>query len=82
MMYNIYVLYSKKFDRIYIGQSDNIDRRIKQHNSGHVLSTKAYIPFELVYSEHFGTRDEAVQREKDLKSTTGRRFLRKILKEK
>ena len=71
-----YVLYSKKFNRMYIGHSNNIERRIKEHNSGKTKSTKAYIPWKLVHKEMHKTRKEAVTREKYLKSGIGRELLK------
>ena len=78
-MYYTYVLYSKKFDRIYIGYTDNIYFRLKRHNEGLVKSTKAYRPWKLLYHEEFPTRTEAMKREKELKSHKGRDFLRNLL---
>ena len=78
--YFTYVLISQKNSRFYIGQTNNIEKRLQQHNFGKVNSTKPYIPYKLVYLEKFLTKNEAVRREKELKATNGRRFLRKILK--
>ena len=55
--------------------SENPKDRIKSHNSGKVKSTKHYRPFKLVYTEKVGSRDEAREQEKYLKSAAGRRFL-------
>jgi putative endonuclease len=77
--YFVYVLKSENFDRFYIGQTDNIERRLKQHNKGKVLSTIAYVPFKLVLKEEFSSRCDAVAREKELKSTNGRRYIKSIL---
>ena len=74
-----YVIKSIDQDYFYKGHCENIDERLKQHNSGMTQSIKKYIPFELVYSEAFSTREEAVEREKYFKSGAGRRFLRSRL---
>jgi len=50
-MYFTYVLKSHKDDKLYIGYTENLDKRILEHNSGKVKSTKYRIPFELVYYE-------------------------------
>jgi len=73
-LYYIYVLYSDKFDRFYVGLSSDIQRRLKNHNFGHVKSTKAYLPWRIVHFETFETRIEARNREKHLKSAAGRRW--------
>ena len=62
---------------MYIGHSNNIERRIKEHNSGKTKSTKAYIPWKLVHTEMHKTRKEAIAREKYLKSGIGRELLKK-----
>ena len=76
-MFKVYVIYSLNFDRYYIGISNNLNKRIIQHNSGKTRSTKAFIPWKVVYIEEYKTRIEARKREKYLKSAAGRRW-RKI----
>jgi len=78
-MFYAYVLYSEKFDKIYIGQTNNISIRLEKHNSGKVNSTKAYLPWKIIYYEYFKTRSEVMKREKELKSHKGRDFIRKKL---
>ena len=62
--------------------SQNISERIKTHNRGKVKSTKGHRPFELIYKEKTGSREEARKREKYLKSTVGRKFIKKIIMER
>jgi putative endonuclease len=76
-MYFVYILYSSKFDRTYTGMTKNINKRIKEHNSKQNKSTKAYVPWELIFKEEFETRIEARMREKYLKSGNGREYLKK-----
>ena len=73
-MFFVYILYSNKFDRYYVGMTFNLEMRLKAHNSGNVRSTKAYLPWEVIHKEEFVTRIEARQREKYLKSAAGRRW--------
>lgn len=69
-MYFLYIL-RNKCNCLYIGQTNNIERRIKDHQSGNGAKfIKDYGEFELVYSEKFETRDMAMQREKQLKHWT------------
>jgi len=75
-MYYTYVLYSESHDRIYIGQTDDLDYRLKRHNGGLVKSTKAYKPWKIVCSESFNSRSEAMVRERQLKSHKGRDFIK------
>ena len=78
-MFFVYVLYSEKAKRRYVGMSSDPDRRLLEHNGGHTQSTKAYLPWVKVYTESFETLIEARNREKYLKSGIGREFLNKIL---
>ena len=79
MTFYTYVLYSKLFDRLYIGQTDNLERRLLQHKKGKVPSTKPYLPYKLILVEEFSTRKKAVEREKTLKLGKERKWLRKII---
>ncbi len=78
-MFYVYVLYSQKFDRIYIGQTGDITRRLQIHNEGFVQSTKAYKPWKIIYHEKYPTRAQATNRERELKSHKGRDFIRKTV---
>lgn len=80
MKYYVYVLRSKKDGKRYIGITNNIKRRINQHNAGRVLSTKSRIPFNQEYIEEFLYRSTARDREKYFKTAAGRRFLDKLIR--
>ncbi|WP_373059179.1 GIY-YIG nuclease family protein [Zunongwangia sp. H14] len=75
-MYFVYAIRSQLKDWIYVGMTNNVQRRIAQHNAGQNKSTKAYKPFQFLFSENFPTRPEARKREKYLKSTAGKRWIR------
>lgn len=79
-MYTVYVLYSEKNDKIYIGYTSDINQRLLSHN---VLATKGWTksfrPWKLLFSEEFKTITEAMTREKQLKSFRGREFIRKLI---
>jgi putative endonuclease len=77
-MFYIYVLKSIYFAKSYVGQTDNIERRLIEHNIGKSLYTNKYKPWKLIYTEEYKTRVEALRREKYLKSRSGRRELKKI----
>ena len=80
MKYFTYVLFSHKFEQLQIGHTYNLENRFSQHNKGRVASTKPFIPYEIIYFEVFENKDDAVKREKELKSSTGRRFLKQFIK--
>jgi len=78
-MYYIYVLISLKTGKPYVGFTDNIQRRLQEHNSGNSRYTKTRGPWKLIYSEERKTLSEAERREKFFKTGDGRRVLKDIL---
>ena len=66
-MYYVYLLKSKKDDSIYIGYTNNLKRRLDEHNDGLSQFTKSRRPFELVYYEAYKAQTDAEVREKRLK---------------
>ena len=77
MIFSVYILQSTVKNYIYVGITDNIDRRLFQHNHGLNPTTKPYTPFLLIHSEHFETRQAAREKEKYFKTSAGKRFIRK-----
>jgi putative endonuclease len=71
-----YVLRSINFERNYVGFTSNIEERIKQHNSGKTKSTRPYKPWELLFCEEHNSKEEALDREKWLKSGIGREYIK------
>jgi putative endonuclease len=78
MMYCIYAIRSIKRNYIYVGMTNNLTRRITQHNSGYERTTKPYSPFRLIYSKEIDNRISARQHEKYLKSGIGKEFLKTL----
>jgi putative endonuclease len=66
-MYYVYLLKSKKNNSLYIGYTNNIQQRLKKHNSGKVEYTKKYLPWNLIYYESYISLEDAKKREKSLK---------------
>ncbi len=66
-MYYVYILKSKKDHNFYIGSTNNLKRRLCEHDSGLVFSTKSRKPLELVYYEAYSAEGDARKREKKLK---------------
>jgi putative endonuclease len=79
--YYTYVLKSERDDRLYIGSTSNLRRRINEHNKGEVRSTKGRRPLRLVYYEEHEDKTSGRKREIFLKSGQGRLFLKNELKE-
>lgn len=59
MKYFTYVIYSESHNRYYKGMTEDIEKRLKEHNSGQTSSTKFYKPWKLIYFEEFSNRDDA-----------------------
>jgi len=79
MTYFIYILYSPKFNHYYIGQTNNIEIRLKQHNEDRFSWTSSHRPWKLVYKEKFETRSQAMKAEKYLKSLKNKERIRKYI---
>jgi putative endonuclease len=75
-MYYVYVLESKKDKKFYTGLTWNIEKRLQEHNSGISKTTKGRRPLKLVYYECCLNRKDAMRREKYLKTTWGKRYIR------
>ena len=78
-MFHVYVLYSQKFDKIYIGMTSDIDKRIFAHNNLPKGWTSHFRPWMLVYFESFDSAKQALAREKQLKSSRGREYIRNFI---
>jgi len=77
-MFFVYAIKSTVRNYIYVGMSNNVNRRVLEHNAGENKSTKAYKPFTLIYTETFATRLEAREKEKYLKSGIGKEYLKSL----
>ena len=80
-MYHVYVIYNKTSNKYYIGQTDDIKRRLIKHNNHTFKSYTSRFPgeWELIHEELVTTRSEALKREKGLKSGRGREFIKTII---
>jgi len=81
-MFYIYILKSLKDNKTYVGYTNDLERRLSEHNSGQSKATKNRRPFELIFSEQFEVSSEAKKRELYWKSGGGRRKLKELLKDK
>ena len=83
-MHYVYVLKSQKYRsiKIYIGSTSDLVKRVKQHNSSETKSTRFGIPWKLVYYEAFLNKEDALKRERRLKSgTSAIGFLKQRIKQ-
>ena len=75
-MIYVYVLRSLVDERLYVGITQDIAKRVKEHNSGRTKSTKGYRPWVKIHEESYSDRITARQREKYLKSGYGKQWLK------
>lgn len=75
VFFYVYVLESLGDSKRYIGYTNNLKKRIKEHEGGRSLSTKSRLPIKLIYFEGCLDETDAKRREQYLKTTQGRRFL-------
>jgi putative endonuclease len=74
-MFSVYVLQSLRNGRFYIGSTNNIERRLQEHNQGKSKYTKLTAPFSLIYQEQYFTASEARKREYYLKRLKSRKYI-------
>ena len=77
-MYYVYILQSAVDDRIYIGQTSDLKRRVKEHQVGKGYTTRKYGGVRLVFYEAFASKEDSLRREKYFKTTKGKSSLRLI----
>lgn len=75
-MFYVYVLQSTVRNYIYVGLTNNVKRRVSEHQKGKERTTRVYKPFELVHVESFVNRRDARKREKYLKSGSGKEWIK------
>lgn len=79
-MYFVYIIQSETDHKLYVGMTSDLNNRLAYHNAGKVRSTKHRVPFRMIYSESFETRDQARAREVYLKSYGGSKEKMNIVK--
>ncbi len=78
-MYYVYIIRSEKSGKLYKGCTADLKNRIKEHNSGQTSSTKAHVPWKLVYYEAFSNKTDALREELFLKSGKGKERVKYLL---
>ena len=80
-MFTVYVLYSKDYNKIYIGFTSDLEQRLLSHNElGKKGWTIKFRPWQLIYKEEYQLKLDAMKREKELKTATGRNFIWSLIK--
>ncbi len=75
----VYILHSERLQRYYVGSTEDVQRRLQEHNAGKSHSTRGGVPWELVRVEEFGTRAEAMRQEHRIKGRGIGRYLSEMM---
>ena len=75
----VYILFSKKLNKFYVGSSTDIDRRLTEHNSGKSKFTSRGMPWLLMYKEDYPTLTEAKKRELQIKKRKSRIYIEELI---
>ena len=75
----LYILYSEKLDKYYVGACIDLDRRFYEHNIGHSKFTKLGVPWVIVYTEYFSSLTEAKKRESYVKKMKSRKYIEELI---
>jgi len=78
-MYFVYILFSVKDKKLYVGYTKDLKRRYQEHLIGKNISTRNRLPVKLIYYEAYLTEQEAKRREKYLKGGNGRASIKRQL---
>ena len=81
-MYYVYILYSEKLDKYYIGSSKNPELRLKYHNMGKKGWTKRGVPWKLVFQQEFQDKKDAMEKEMYVKNQRSKIFIEKLISER
>ena len=79
MIYTVYILYSSKIDKFYVGYTNDIQRRLAEHNRKKGKFTDKGIPWKIVYTETFENKKGAMDREAFIKSRKSREFILELI---
>ena len=74
-LFCVYIIYSQRLQRYYVGSAEVVERRLQEHNRGKSVSTRAGIPWELIRTESFPTRSKALFHERKIKARGIGRYL-------
>jgi putative endonuclease len=75
----MYILYSAKLNKYYVGACTELERRLYEHNIGHSTFTSLGVPWKLVYKETFETLQEAKSRELKIKKMKSRKYIEELI---
>ena len=80
VLFYTYILFSEKLNKYYVGSTNDLARRLSDHNRGKTAFTKTGMPWIMQYAESFGTRKDAVSREMEIKKRKDRSYIERLIK--
>lgn len=80
-MHYVYVLKSLRDERLYVGRTDDLRERMKEHNAGKTWTTKRMLPIKLIFYEAFLDKEDAIRRERYFKTSKGKLSLKQIIRD-
>ena len=78
-MFTVYILFSSSIDKYYVGYTNDLERRLTEHNRKKGKYTDGGIPWRLVHQEEYESKSEAMNREKFIKSQKSRQYILSII---
>ncbi|HRI45122.1 MAG TPA: GIY-YIG nuclease family protein [Fimbriimonadaceae bacterium] len=78
-MWTVYVLQSESSGRFYVGHTDDLARRVPEHNNGQTKSTRNRGPWNIFHTETFDSKSQAYARERQIKSWKSRRSILQLV---
>ena len=82
MAWFVYILLSSRNRKTYTGHTDNVEKRLREHNAGKSEFTSRFSPWAVIHTEEYATRPEAIKRERYYKSGAGRIAIAKLMESK
>ena len=79
MKHYVYILYSEKTNKYYVGSCQNVENRLQRHNAGATTSTKSGRPWIVKYTEELENKTQALIREKYIKSMKSRIYIENLI---
>ncbi len=79
MNWFVYILYSEKINKYYVGYTSDLTVRLERHNNGWGKYSSRGIPWKIVYFEKFETKTEAIKRENEIKKKKSRKYIEKLI---
>jgi putative endonuclease len=77
-LYYVYIIHSQSLQRYYVGSTESVEKRLREHNAGRSKSKRAGAPWRLIHTESFATRSDAMHQEQKIKARGIGRYLASI----